>query len=109
MLGTINRANNDAITFSGGGNGRTVTLGNFNTYAGETVIGSANSSLGITGPVTLHIGSLTDAGTASSLGTGTAGGISLLNGSVLSYREWPPAATATGQSVRPHQRAGLAV
>ncbi|MBR7654434.1 autotransporter-associated beta strand repeat-containing protein [Brucella oryzae] len=86
LLGTINRANNDAITFSGGGNGRTVTLGNFNTYAGETVIGSANSSLGITGPVTLHIGSLTDAGTASSLGTGTAGGISLLNGSVLSYR-----------------------
>ncbi|WP_210205646.1 autotransporter-associated beta strand repeat-containing protein [Pseudaminobacter salicylatoxidans] len=78
LLGEISSLGNRGMAFRGGGVGRTITLGNANTYSGTTSIGSG-------GAVTLRAGSLANIGTVSSFGTGTAGGIALYSGSVLSY------------------------
>lgn len=83
LLGVISSTTNGAIGFGGGGVGRTITLTGANTYSGATVIGAANA--GVAGTVTVRAESLANTGVASSFGTGDAGGITLLNGSVLSY------------------------
>src|SRR5690606_30166114 len=60
--------------YSFGGNaGRSITLGNANTYTGLTTIGG----------VTVSAGVLADSGLVSSLGTGAA--VNLTNGGTLSY------------------------
>ncbi|WP_095152342.1 autotransporter-associated beta strand repeat-containing protein [Pseudomonas sp. Irchel s3b5] len=71
LLGII--SGNGSVSYTGGA-GRTITLGNVNTYTTAT---------GISG-VTVRAGSLKDTGTASSFGTGTGGGIGITNGA-LSY------------------------
>src|SRR5690606_38600027 len=75
-----------AFNFSGGGEQRTITLAGDNTYEGATIIGhETNASWNPTGTVTIRAGTLADTGIASSFGTGEAGGITLLNGSKVSY------------------------
>ncbi|HVW54079.1 MAG TPA: autotransporter outer membrane beta-barrel domain-containing protein [Rhizobiaceae bacterium] len=83
LLGEISSSTDGTMDFRGGGVDRTITLGGANTYSGATVIGRAG--LGATGPVTISAGVLADTGVNSSFGTGTAGGITVLNGSALSY------------------------
>lgn len=93
LLGTISNVNGTPISFDGGP-GRSITLGGANTYAGATVIGGS-------AVVTVNASVLADTGTNSSFGTGTAGGISIANGSVLSY-------TGTGSSSNRNWTIGVA-
>ncbi|WP_245295167.1 autotransporter-associated beta strand repeat-containing protein [Manganibacter manganicus] len=83
LLGEISSGTDVTMDFRGGGTNRTIALGEANTYSGATVVGTAG--LGATGPVTVRAGALADTGVSSSFGTGAAGGITLLNGSVVSY------------------------
>jgi len=105
LLGVISSSSDRPVGFGGGSVNRTITLGGANTYSGLTEIG-AGGTVGLTGPVTVRASVLADTGEVSSFGTGTAGGISISNGSVLSYigggassnRAWTigPAPSATG-------------
>lgn len=116
LLGEISSSTDVTMDFRGGGTDRTIALGDANTYSGATVIG--NAGLGATGPVTVRAGVLADTGVNSSFGTGTAGGITLLNGSVLSYagsgsssnRDWTIGAEAApGASIRNDGSGALAL
>lgn len=86
LLGQLSSTNDTAFNFSGGGEQRSITLGGDNTYDGATIIGhETNASWNPTGTVTVRVETLADTGVASSFGTGQAGGITLLNGSKVSY------------------------
>ncbi|HEY4146948.1 autotransporter-associated beta strand repeat-containing protein [Pinirhizobacter sp.] len=74
LLGVISSAGSTRQVVYTGGAGHTITLGGSNTYLG----GSGITNITVVAPV------LAVAGTNSSFGTGTAGGISLSNGT-LSY------------------------
>ena len=77
ISGTI--SGNAVLTYDGGGTARTISLAGANTYTNANSIGT----------VTLAISTLTDRGTASSLGTNDDTGAGLadiqINGGVLSY------------------------
>ncbi|KAA0178600.1 autotransporter outer membrane beta-barrel domain-containing protein, partial [Cupriavidus gilardii] len=105
LQGVIGGSGTTALHFSGGGVQRTLSLGGANTYSGATVIGHANSDVGVpTGTVTVRAQTLADTGQASSFGTGAGGGITMLNGSVLRYvgtgsatnRNWTIGTTGQG-------------
>ncbi|WP_426703068.1 autotransporter-associated beta strand repeat-containing protein [Rhodanobacter sp. Col0626] len=73
LLGVISSASDQAFSYAGTA-GRTITLGGANTYTGASSI----NAITVVAPV------LAATGSNSSFGTGTAGGISLTNGT-LSY------------------------
>jgi fibronectin-binding autotransporter adhesin len=78
LLGVISSISDRTIAFRGGVGNRIITLGGANTYGGSTLIGNGAA-------VTVRAPVLADTGASSSFGTGTAGGINITNGSVLSY------------------------
>jgi fibronectin-binding autotransporter adhesin len=78
LLGVISSNNGRIFDFRGGGVSRTITLGGANTYSGPTAIGAG-------GAVTVRAPTLADTGVNSSFGTGSAGGLAIMSGSVLSY------------------------
>lgn len=81
LLGVISHNSaTQPVTFSGTGLNRTITLGAANTYSGVSSLSN----------LTLQASKLANTGTASSLGTGSNGGIAL-NNAALSY-------TGTGDS-----------
>ena len=65
------------------GAGRSITLGNSNTYSGGTIISAGTAAT--LGTRTVNIGSLTNTGIASAFGTGTSSGITLTNGITINY------------------------
>lgn len=71
VLGVISSASDRTVTYTGGA-GRAITLGGVSTYTGPSTV----TTISVFAPV------LTDIGTASSFGVGTAGGINLVNGAV---------------------------
>ncbi|WP_353152475.1 autotransporter-associated beta strand repeat-containing protein, partial [Pollutimonas bauzanensis] len=75
LLGVISSTTGGPISFNGGSVDRSITLGGANTYTGITSIDKA----------TVHAASLADTGVASSFGTGTTGGITIINGGTVSY------------------------
>ncbi|OHT20322.1 Autotransporter-associated beta strand repeat protein [Sphingomonas haloaromaticamans] len=75
LLGTISSNNAQiGVVYGSTGTGRTILVGGVNDYGGASTIQN----------VTVRAGSLRNAGTASALGTGVNGGITLSNGR-LSY------------------------
>ncbi|MBZ9822831.1 autotransporter-associated beta strand repeat-containing protein [Mesorhizobium sp. CA4] len=75
LTGVISSANTQQFAFLGNSPSRSITLGAANTFAGLATIGN----------VTVRASSLADTGTASSLGTGANGGISITNLGNLVY------------------------
>jgi len=71
LLGTISSTSDRTVAYIGGA-GHTIALGGSNTYTGATTV----STITVVAPV------LADTGTASSFGTGTAGNLTLQNGTV---------------------------
>jgi fibronectin-binding autotransporter adhesin len=79
LQGVISSPSSRLMVFRGGGVNRTITLGGANTYAGATWIGNS-------GAVTVRASVLADTGVASSFGTNSAGGGTVIQGGgVLSY------------------------
>ncbi|MBE1159678.1 autotransporter-associated beta strand repeat-containing protein [Dyella acidiphila] len=74
LQGVLSASSSRLFEYNGSA-GRTITLGNANTYTGgSSIIG-----------ITVKAGALADTGTASSFGTGTAAGISISSSGTLSY------------------------
>lgn len=74
LLGQISSNNNRSVAYTGN-TARTLTLGNLNSYNGASSISG----------VTVQAGSLKDTGVISSLGTGSAGGLTIGSNGTLSY------------------------
>ncbi|CDX29442.1 Outer membrane autotransporter barrel domain (modular protein) [Mesorhizobium sp. ORS 3359] len=82
LSGTVSSAGDRPIAFTGSSTARTITVTGSNTFTGGVTIGAGPIG---GGAVTLKVNSLANTGSASALGTGTGGSITIQSGSVLSY------------------------
>ncbi|MFC7398203.1 autotransporter-associated beta strand repeat-containing protein [Chelatococcus sp. GCM10030263] len=83
LSGVISSSGDKPVSLTGSAVARSITLTGANTFNGPVSIGVG--AFGGGGAVTVRASSLANMGTASSLGTGTAGTVTINSGSALSY------------------------